>query len=95
MYLLRVAQKVLFICNLCWLGGWAFRLLPLEHWPDFASKTMLVLGWILAEPLGIVWYGTFLLLVYARKMRFASCSRVLFVVNAVFLVAIAVTRMIM
>ena len=93
MYLLRVSQKVLFIFNLCWLGGWGFRILPLEHWPDFIVKSVLVCGWLLAEPLGIVWYGAFLLLVYSRRIRFASCSRVLFVLNAVFLVGIALSRL--
>jgi|GEM_PF-3296934 len=93
MYLLRVSQKVLFIFNLCWVLGWVFRILPVAHWPDFVIKTILVCGWILALPVGIVWYGTVLILLYNRKIDFGRIPRWLFIVNALFLPIIALGRL--
>lgn len=93
MYLLRVSQKWLLICNLCWVAGCLFRFIRLEGWPDFVVKTVLVCGWILALPLGIVWYGITLLLLYNRKIVLGDLSRWLFVVNAVFLPVLAISRL--
>lgn len=93
MYVLRVSQKVLFICNLCWLGGWGFRVLPLDHWPDVVVKTVLVCGWLLAMPLGILWYGIFLLLMYSGRVGVGQVSKGLILLNAIFLPVIALSRL--
>lgn len=93
MYLLRVSQKILFICNLCWLGGWIFRLGGLAHWPAAIVKTVLVLGWVVALPLGIVWYGAVLLLRYRGAFSAAQVSRWMLPVNAVFLGVMALYRL--
>lgn len=94
MYVLRVSQKVLFICNLCWLAGVIFRLIPLTHWPDFLIKNILVMGWVVALPLGVLWFGAVLILLYGGKLVLTDLHKWLFILNSLFIPAILIYRLI-
>lgn len=92
MYFLRVAQKLLFIANICWVMGLVFRIISLNGWPDFLVKSILVTGLLIALPLGIVWYGITLILLWYHKIRLWQVSRWLFIVNLIFIPVILMYR---
>lgn len=93
MYLVRISQKVLFLCNLCWLAGLLFRIISLEGWPSVVVKSILVLGWLVALPLGILWYLTAAVLFLSRKISLQDVPRWLLVVNLLFIPAILAYRL--
>jgi hypothetical protein len=92
-YLVRISQKVLFLCNLCWLAGLLFRVISLDGWPSFLVKSILVMGWLVAFPLGVLWYVTAAVLFFSRKIALQDVPRWLLVANLLFIPAILVYRL--
>jgi hypothetical protein len=84
----------LFICNLCWLTGLIFRVITLERWPDFLVKSILVMGWLVALPLGVIWYGVVAFLLARRKIAFNDVQRWLFILNLLFIPAMIIYRLV-
>lgn len=85
MYPLRVSQKVLFFCNCCWLASILFRMISLTHWPEALVKTIVILGYLVALPLGVLWYLAFLFLLWKKREMAALVGKLLLYVNAAFL----------
>lgn len=85
MYLLRVSQKILFFCNGCWLATVLFRMISLAHWPESVVKTIVILGWAVALPLGVLWYLVFAFLCWKKKAVAGQAERFLVYINLAFL----------
>ncbi len=84
---LNFLQRVVAICNGCFLLGMLFRIIHLAAVLNTAVKTILVLGFIVALPLNAFtsFVLTFLLLI--RKIRYGQLARGLFVLNILALLA--------
>jgi hypothetical protein len=91
-YLLRISQKLLFICNLCWLTGIIFRFISLAHWPDLLVKSILVLGELTALPLGLIWYGI-TAFIFFRGKKNLNIPRWLTIMNLAFIPAIVIVHL--
>lgn len=93
MYLLRISQKVLFICNLCWVAGLFFRYVPSDPWPSVLLKSILVMGWVVAFPFGIAWHVLAAMLFLSRKLCLRELPQWLWVANLLFIPAILAYRL--
>lgn len=79
--------RVGFICNLCFVAGLLFRILPLSLIPDAVVKTLLILGFVVALPLNLLLFLLMALLLIFRKIRFEGIARWLFFTNLLILFA--------
>lgn len=90
MYFLKMTQKMLFIGNICWIMTLIFRIIPIDHWPDLLVKTIVVLGELVALPLGILWYGIFLMGYRTGKIIKGDVTQWLFIINLCFIPALII-----
>lgn len=86
MYGIRVFQKTVFLCNLCFVASCWLRTLQVESQGAQALvKTVVVLGFLLALPLNILLSLCLIWLLLWKKISFERLNRPLFVVNLLFL----------
>jgi len=60
-------------------------MMSLAHWPEAVIKTIVVLGYLVSWPLGVLWYLTFLFLYWKKKEIAVLAGKILLYVNAAFL----------
>ena len=87
---LNFLQRVVAICNGCFLLGMLFRIIHLAPVLNAAVKTILVLGFIVALPLNAFTSVVLAFLLFIRKIRYGQLARGLFILNTLALLVEAV-----
>ena len=77
--------KFVFICNLCYLLGWLLRITEQSDRFSWIWKHVLVLGYIVALPANIITSLLVIILLLARKVRWAELPGYLLVLNLIIL----------
>lgn len=100
MYALRVAQKVVLLCNLCWVADIFLRMgpqaAPQGLWGavgDGLRACLPLLGELAALPLSIALHLLILVLGILGRIRVRELSLVLLVINLVFIPLIILFRL--
>ncbi|RPD41907.1 hypothetical protein [Chitinophaga barathri] len=82
---LRFLIKVSFICNICYLIGFIIRMLDNTDTWEHITKTVMVLGGLVAAPLNIVTCLLAVIMLLRKKARFADIHPVIFILNVIIL----------
>jgi hypothetical protein len=87
MYIIRVFQKIVFICNLCFLAAWWMRTLrSLDHLgAEVFIKTIVVLGFVAALPMNVLLNVVIAFLFLIKKITRQQVQMPLLLINIVFL----------
>jgi hypothetical protein len=86
MRLVKFLLKFVFICNLCYLAGWLFRMTEQSERFAWIVKHVVVLGVIVAPPANVVTSILAIILLLARKVSWAELPGYLLVLNLIILI---------
>jgi hypothetical protein len=60
-------------------------MISLTHWPEALVKTIVILGYLVALPLGVLWYLVFLFLLWKKRDMATRVGRLLLYINVAFI----------